>query len=254
MQDTISAVLVDDEEKSRKVLRSLLKKFHPEVSIIGEAVDVDSAFKLVNDNNPELVFLDIQMPGGNGFWLLKQWEQLPFDIIFITSFDQYAIDAIKYSALDYLLKPIAIHELNFAIKKALTNKESKSNKHSKIVTLLNNLDSEAQEKKIAIHVQDRVKLLNLSQILYVEADNSYSIIKLSTGEQYITSKPLKDYEELLSNNKSFVRIHKSCIINLGKIKEYTKGEPCFILMTDNKQFEVARRKKQEILMRLKGNL
>ena len=80
MQDYISAVLVDDEEKSRKVLRSLLEKFHPEVNIMGEAVDVDSAFKLVSDKNPELVFLDIQMPGGNGFWLLKQWEQLPFDI------------------------------------------------------------------------------------------------------------------------------------------------------------------------------
>jgi two-component system LytT family response regulator len=251
MKTLIRAIIIDDEGKSRQVLRALLEKFHPEVTIVGEAGDVDSAFQLVNEQKPELVFLDIQMPGGNGFWLLKQWEVLPFEVIFVTSFDQYAIDAIKYSALDYILKPVAKSELSFAVKKAFHYLELRSSKQPQIITLLNNLDPEIQEKKIAVHVQDKVKLINLSRIVYIESDNTYSIIRISNGEQYIASKPIKDFEELLSNNKNFLRIHKSCIINLSNIKEYSKGEPCFVVMIDNKQFEVARRKKQEILVRLK---
>jgi two-component system LytT family response regulator len=254
MQTSIKAILVDDEEKSRKVLRSLLEKFHTDVTILGEAGDVDSALHLVTEKKPELVFLDIQMPGGNGFWLLKQWETLPFNVIFITSFDQYAIDAIKYSALDYILKPVSVLELGIAIKKAFHTIESKSSKQPQIVTLLNNLDNEIQEKKIAVHIQDKVKLLNLSQIIYIEADNTYSIIKTINGEQYVTSKPIKEYEELLSSNENFLRIHKSYLINLRNIKEYTKGEPCNVIMIDNKQFEVARRKKQEMLLRLRKNI
>jgi two-component system LytT family response regulator len=251
MKRAISVLIVDDEEKSRKVLCRLLQDSFPEVDIVGEAANVEEAYRMVNSIRPNLVFLDIQMPGGNGFWLLKQWEEIPFDIIFVTSFDQYAIEAIKYSALDYLLKPVEVHELRFAIEKAKKNMERRTNIQSKVVTLLNNLDPGAENKRIAVHMQDKVRFLNVKQICHIEAAGTYSKIKMVNNEQFITSKPLKYFQDLLSANGDFIRIHKSCFVNVIHIKEYTKGEICIISMVDGMQFEVARRKKQEVLERIK---
>ena len=252
MNTSISALIVDDEKNSRIVLRSLIKDFVPEVHIIGEATNVEEAYKLINEMHPELVFLDIQMPGGNGFGLLKQWRELPFDVIFVTSFDQYAINAIKFSALDYLLKPVEIEELRRAIGKAVQNIERKANSTPQIMTLLENMDPGITEKKIAIHSNDKVRLIDLKRIIYIEADDSYCEITMANGERFTTSRVLKDFEDIFSENKDFVRIHKSCMINATHIKEYSKGEPCIIEMHDGKQFEVARRKKQEVLERLKS--
>lgn len=247
----ISVLIVDDEEKSRRVLSHLLQDSYPELKIVGEAANVEDAYHLVNSTRPDLVFLDIQMPGGNGFWLLKQWEEIPFDVIFVTSFDQYAIEAIKYSALDYLLKPVEVHELNFAMDKARKNLERRVEIQSKVIALLDNLDPAIEDKRIAVHMQDKVRFLNVKHISYIEADGTYSNIKMLNNEQFTTSKPLKHFEDLLSANKDFIRIHKSCLVNVIHIKEYTKGEPCIISMVDGKQFEVARRKKQEVLERIK---
>jgi two-component system LytT family response regulator len=254
MTAVISAILVDDEERSRRVLRNLLKNYFPEVNIVGEAADVEEAYNLVNTVKPNLVFLDIQMPGGDGFWLLKRWDELPFDVIFVTSFDQHAIEAIKYSALYYLLKPIQVHELKMALGKALTSAERRRANQLQIVSLLDNLDASADDKKVAVHIQDKVRLLNVKQIMYIEVDDHYSNIKMLNGEKFTAAKSLNYFEELLSANKDFMRIHKSSLINVGYIKEYSKGEPCILTMVDGKQFEVARRKKQEILERLKDKL
>jgi two-component system LytT family response regulator len=252
MNKSISALIVDDERNSRIVLRSLITEFVPEIHIVGEAANIEEAYKLINDMNPELVFLDIQMPGGNGFGLLKKWDELPFDVIFVTSFDQYAINAIKFSALDYLLKPVEIDILRASVEKAMHNIEKKSNSNPQIVALLDNIDPGVQDKKIAIHLNDKVRLIDLKRIVYIEADDSYCEITMANNERFTTSRVLKDFEDILSGNLDFIRIHKSCMINAAHIKEYSKGEPCVIEMYDGKQFEVARRKKQEVLERLKS--
>ncbi len=249
--EKIKSIIVDDEKKSRTILTNILKEVGPAIEIVGEAQSVDEAFGLINELHPQLVFLDIQMPGGNGFVLLKMWEEIPFDVIFVTAFDQYALNAIKYSALDYLLKPVGNDDLKFAVNKAIKNIRHRLNMQQQIVALLSNLDPEISEKRIAVHVHDKVKLINIKLIEYIEADDSYSKIKLLTGEIFTIAKLLKDFEEMFFDNHDFVRIHKSCMINVKNIKEYTKGEPCIIEMRDGKQFEVSRRKKQEVLEKLK---
>lgn len=250
--ERIKSIVVDDEKKSRTILINLLNEIAPEVEVVGEAQGVGEAFRLINELHPQLVFLDIQMPGGNGFTLLGMWQEIPFDVIFVTAFDQYALNAIKYSALDYLLKPVVKEDLQFAVNKAIKNIKHRLNMHQQIVALLNNLDPKIPDKRIAVHVHDKVKLININLISYIESDDSYCKIKLVTSETYTIAKHLKDFEEMFFDNNDFVRIHKSCMINVMHIKEYSKGEPCIIEMKDGKQFEVSRRKKQEVLERLKN--
>jgi len=251
MEHTISAIIVDDEKKSRNVLRSLLEQFSTEISLVGEAANVENAYHLITNKTPQLVFLDIRMPHENGFELLKKFDDIPFEIIFITSFDKYAINAIKFSALDYLLKPVEVTDLKEAIKKAVKSISLKTNKHTQIINLLHNLSPETEDRKIAVHAGDNVKLLNEKQIIYIEADGSYCHIYTVESERFTTSKYLKDFEDYFGHTSAFIRIHKSCLINTNQIKEYSKGEPCIIEMHNGKTFEVARRKKQEILEKLK---
>lgn len=250
MQKKISAVLVDDESNSRIVLRSLLTSFFPEIEILAEASNADEAFELINRFSPQLVFLDIQMPGGDGFSLLKKWELIPFDVIFVTSFDQFAINAIRFSALDYLLKPIEVTDLRHAINKALRNEEQRGNNRILLENLRHSVSNETRERKIAVHVRDKVRLIPVAAIAYLLADASWSHLITAEGERYIISKNLKELEELLAEDSGFIRAHKSYIINVRFITEYSKGEPCMITMKDGKVFEIARRKKREILDRV----
>ncbi|CAN5812702.1 LytTR family DNA-binding domain-containing protein [soil metagenome] len=248
----ISALLIDDEESSRIVLSNLLKDFFPEVSIVGEAENVEDAYLLVNKLGPQLVFLDIQMPKANGFSLLKKFETIPFEVIFVTSFDKFAINAIKFSALDYLLKPVEIADLKDAVNKAIQCIEQKKNKNTQIINLVNSFDSDFKEPKIAVHAGDKVKMLSIQHIVYIQAEGRYCNIVLDTNEVYVTAKYLKEFEDYLSARPSFIRISQSLMINVKYIKEYSKGDPFIIGMLDGKCFEVPRRKKPDILERLKA--
>lgn len=251
MENKITAILVDDEANVRVVLRDLLETFFTEVEVIGEAESVDAAYKLINDKKPQLVFLDIQMPKQSGFNLLKKFEELPFEVVFVTSYDQYAINAIKFSALDYLLKPVEVKDLRDTIAKAKKSIERKTKNSVQIINLLRTMDSDIRDRKIAVHVGENVKLLTEREILYIEADQRYCHITTTTNERFTTAKYMKDFEEYLGNTSELIRIHKSCMINVNHIKEYSKGEPYFIEMTNGKMFEIARRKKGEILERVK---
>ncbi len=248
----IKTLIVDDEAGSREVLLSLLEKYFPEVEVLGEAKNVEEAFEQIQSKSPELVFLDIQMPRATGFDLLKKFEQVPFEVVFITSFDKYAINAIKFSALDYLLKPVELEDLGNAIKKAINSIESKTNNKNLIINLLLNLDKDSNEKKIAIHSGEKVKFLSELSIIYVEGDGRYCHVTLTNGEVYITAKNLKDFEDYFESTNSFVRISRDFIINLRHVKDYTKREPCIIQMTNGKSFEISRRKKTEVLEKLKN--
>ena len=252
MKNKISCILVDDEENSRVVLQNLLKDFFPEIEIAGEAENVEKAFALVEKVKPQLVFLDIQMPKANGFTLLKKFDVVPFEVIFVTSFDKYAINAIKFSALDYLLKPVETQDLKEAVGKAIKCIEEKTNRNTQIVNLIQSVDGDNKERKIAVHSGEKVKLLETADIVYIEADRRYCKIVTKDNEPYTTAKYLKDFEDYLSNNKLFVRISQSHLINVKYIKEYNKGEPCVIEMQTGVSFEVPRRKKHEVLERLKG--
>lgn len=258
MKTKITCILVDDESNSRIVLRSLLKRYEKDIEVVGEAQNVDEAYDLIQKYNPQLVFLDIQMPRGDGFSLLGKFvnanlvpDKIPFEVIFVTSYDKYAINAIKFSALDYLLKPIEIKDLDNAISKAIDRVNDKKNTQPQIVNLLHTLSEETDEHKIAVHLADNVKLIDPKTILFIEADGSYCHIHTSNNESYITSKYLKDFEDYFGQHSVFVRINKSILLNTKYIERYTKGEPCIIEMSNGQNFEVSRRKKQEVLERIK---
>ncbi|MGZ5471887.1 MAG: LytR/AlgR family response regulator transcription factor [Nitrososphaeraceae archaeon] len=250
--DQIITLIVDDESNSRNVLRKLLQAEHDIIKVVDVAADVEEAFMKIQAYKPQLVFLDIQMPTSNGFNLLRKFESVPFEVIFVTSFDKYAINAIKFSALDYLLKPIELPDLKMAIDKAVKAIEDKENKNALVINLLHNLETDITDRKIAVHSNDKVKMISELQINYIEGERRYSNIYTANGETYLTAKYLKNFEEYFSENSSFIRINKSFIINVRHIKHYTKGDPFIVEMVDGKVFEVSRRKKTEVLEKIKS--
>lgn len=247
----INCVLVDDEKNGRVVLSELLGKYCPDVEIVGEAGNIDEAYALITHKQPHLVFLDIQMPGGDGFELLKKFREITFDIVFVTSFDKYAVSAIKFSALDYLLKPVDVGDLLSCIEKVRGQRSSKQKKGEWVVNLLNNLDESKPEKKIVVHHNDKVKFLNLSDIICFEAESNYTHIYSTDGERYTPARVLRDFEEYLEKYSNFMRINKKAIVNLNYVTGYTKTEPHILFLKNGKEYEVGRRKKTELMGRVK---
>lgn len=249
---TIKCVIVDDELHGRIVLKELLAKFCPDISIAGEADHIVEAYNLIKDIKPDLVFLDIQMPGGNGFSLLKKFEDLDFEVVFVTSYDQYAVTAFKFSALDYLLKPVEIDELKACVEKVKKRKAEKQSSGAWVLNLLNNLDETSTDKKLALHHKDKVRLINLSDVVCLEAESNYTTVYTNDGEKYTPARVLKDFELFLAPYPSFIRINKSVIVNIGCVTEYSKGEPCILYLNNGMEFEISRRKKAEMNERMRG--
>lgn len=246
----IPAIIVDDEKNSRIVLEELLKKYCPEVSIVDCASNIDDAYKIIREKEPQLIFLDIQMPNGNGFDLLNRFQKIPFQVIFITSHSQFAINAIKFNALDYILKPVDIEDLKTSVRKATEAITHQRNRHLQIINLINDF-SQKQEKKLMVHDKENVQLINISSVVYIKGEGNYSKITTTENQSFVCSKTLKDFEDYFNNHANFIRIHKSIIINTNHIKQYSKTEPCIINMVNGKDIEVSRRKRQEILDKLK---
>lgn len=250
MNELIKTIITDDESKSRVVLRTLLKRHFPQIDIVGEAGSAQEAFELINTLKPQLVFLDIQMPRADGFSLLKRFDPVPFETIFVTSFDQYAISAIKFSALDYLLKPVEVSELTNAVKKAIDRVRAQRGNNTQIINLLRSIDDLPETHHVAIHMNDSVRLVEETAIVSVVADGHYCVIQTDSNERFTTAKILRDFEEYFGEHSSFVRIGKSQMINAKKILKYSKGEPCIIEMINGEVFEVARRRKPEVLAKI----
>jgi len=245
----IDAIIVDDEADSRSVLQKLLTNFCPSINVVAEAADIQKGFELINSLKPSVVFLDIQMPGGNGFMLLKKFEKIFFDTVFVTSYDKYALEAIKLSALHYLLKPIEVKDLLEAVDRIEKNAYKKQVINSQIANAIGN--SEGIQKKITIHMQDKVLFLSLHEITHLESERNYTVIFTTNGKKYTSSKNLGEYEEMFKEQEVFYRINKSCIVNLNHISNYTKDEPCILTINGKNKQEVSRRKKQELLELLK---
>ncbi len=242
----LKCILIDDEPSGRIVLKELLTKYCPGVQIADEAASVTEAYEKISSLQPDFIFLDIQMPGGNGFDLLKKFDEINFDTIFVTSYDKYAITAIKFSALDYLLKPVDISDLVSSVEKVKSRKNSAGHPGNLVVNLLNNIDDTVNEKKLAIHHTDKVKFLKLSDIVCFEAANNYTCIFTADDQKYTAPRVLKDFEDFLPEQKNFIRLNKGVIVNVTYIQHYSKGEPCVISLKNKQEYEISRRRKIEL--------
>ncbi len=245
----MKAIIVDDEAPIRTALQISLRKFCPFVHIIGEAETCQQAFELLQYEPPDLVFLDIEMPDETGFDFLTRFDQPPFEVIFITGFDHYAIKAIKFSAIDYLLKPINRLELIKAVGKVQSRLQNKAANHNSFL-IQNILRPNHQENQIAIPKINGYEFIPVQQIIHCEADRENTIIHLEQQKSIYATKGLKELYSLLEDY-GFYRIHKSHIINLHKMERYFKGEGGYVLMKNQSSIDISRRRKQGFLDKLK---
>jgi two-component system LytT family response regulator len=244
----INAVIIDDEPKNIKVLKNMLEEFCPRVHLIGKATNSNEGKELIQQKKPDLVFLDIEMPYGNGFDLLNALMPVDFEVVFVTAFDKYMLQALKYSALDFLLKPVNIDELKIAVQNAEL-RIRKNSINQQINALLENFrKQDSGLKKIAIPAIDGFDFILIDDIIRCEAQGAYTKIYLNNSKNVIVSKPLKDYEALLPED-IFFRIHNSHLINLNYIKKYNRGRGGLVELEDGSTIEVAIRRKDEFLKR-----
>jgi two-component system, LytTR family, response regulator len=246
----IKALIIDDEAKARNLLQHYLTSFATEVSEILQADGVDNALSILETYQPDIVFLDVEMPYKNGFQFLLEKKDPSFDVIFTTAYNQYAIQAIRFSALDYLLKPVDPDELKNAIARHLEKRESINEKKALYENLVSNIEKkEVRDFRIAVPSAEGVYFFTIDEILRLEADRSYTHIHLVKKRPFIASKTLKHFEEMLEEFQ-FIRTHKSHLVNPRHITHVTNDNE-FILLTDGSKVEVSRRKKDEVLQQLR---
>ena len=245
----LQTLIIDDEKRGRELLRMVLSTHCPEVKVIGEASNIKEAYNLIVQTDPDLIFLDIEMPGGTGFDLLSKFDEINFEVIFVTAFDKYAIKAIKFSAMDYLLKPVDEEELVKAIKKVEENQNKKSNKE-RINNLVSNVKKTSDNQKIGLTSSDGLEFIEIKTILRCEADGKYTSVFLHDGKKLLVSKNLKEFEDLLTDY-NFFRIHHSHLVNLDYIKKYQSDRGGYVVMSDGSTITVSQRKKEDFLNSLK---
>jgi len=241
-KEKIRALIVDDEKNARFTLREMLLRFCPEIEVLAEADGVATAYDLATEIDFDVIFLDIQMMDGSGFDFLKQIKQIDFEVIFTTAYDQFALKAIKFSALDYLLKPLDAIELQAAVAK-LTKKKGAQSQQMNV--LLNNLQDD-EKQKLVLSTSEGMHILQIKNIVRCEADDYYTRFFLVDKRIIMVSKTLKDSEELLLGH-SFVRSHKSHLVNMDYVKKYVKSAGGYLELRDGTQIPVSRRKKELIL-------
>jgi two-component system LytT family response regulator len=245
MQDLpVKVLIVDDEVNGRNGLKGLLQANCPEIEEIELCGSVDEAVNAIGNKKPDLVFLDIEMPEKSGFELLNCFEEIDFYVIFVTAYDKYAIQAIKLNALDYLLKPVRSEDLINAVHK-VTELNRKKNK-----LLLSSLKKNYQKlEKLAIPIREGFSFVDIKDVVRCEADANYSIIFLDSGSKITSSKTLGEYESVL-DELGFLRTHKSHLVNLHYVKNYSKGEGGVITLKDGTEIPVSKKKRQDFLMRI----
>jgi len=244
--EKLKAIIIDDEANSRNSLRQKLTVHCPEVEIIAECESGEAGIKAIEEINPHIIFLDVEMPRMNGFTMLQQLHNRNFEVIFTTAYDHYAIRAIRFSALDYLVKPVDVDELKTSVAATL-QKRNRSGNNDRLETLLHNLVNEKNlDSRLAIPSLEGLQFVELNDIIYLEAESNYTVIHLQDSPKITVSKTLKDFEELLPH-PVFIRIHHSYIINKNLVKKYLKGEGGQVIMSNGQTLDVARRKKDEFM-------
>jgi len=249
--EKINALIVDDEQDSRETLRSYLTKYCPQVHILDEAANIQEARTAILKHEPQLVFLDVEMPHGNAFDLLEQWETVPFETIFVTAFSKYAIQAFNQSAAHYLLKPLEIE----ALEKAVSDAQERINKNKLINTaqvLLENIrTSGSQNRKLVLPLLEGFDIVRASEILYCEANDNFTCFYFKNGNRSMICRSLKFYDQVLEP-LGFCRIHRSFVVNLDTIVRYNKGKGGSIILENGKELMVANSRKEGLVGKLKG--
>ena len=243
--------ILDDEPGALEVLEIHLHKHSKEIEIVGKNTQPVKAVQEIIDSKPELLFIDVQMPKLNGFDVLEKLPKPWPLVIFVTAFDKFAIDAIKFSALYYLLKPINVNELKLAVAKALETKNKTNHQHS-LEELINNLKLvQGFKQKIAIKNNDTIEYIEAEEIIRCEADNNYTIIYTVNKKKIILSKTLKEFDHLLAAH-DFIRIHQSHLINKHHIKRFIKTDGGSVMLSDGTELPVARARKEHLMKSMEG--
>jgi len=243
---SLKAVIVEDEKHSRQTLKSLVEEFCIDIEVIGLAGSVTEAVEVIKTNNPDVIFLDIELQTGTGFDVLNQVSHLNFEVIFTTAFEQYAIKAVKFSSLDYLLKPIDLEELQSAVQKAQSKKNQEVYKKQLETLMLNLKQQKPKLNKICLATSDGFEFIEVNDIIYCKAEGSYTSFILKNKNKLLVSKHLKEYENLLLE-QDFMRVHNSFLINLKEVKKYVKADGGYIIMNNNDTVSISRSKKDDFI-------
>lgn len=244
----IRSIIVDDELNSRESLRILVEEFCDGIKVDALCQNVSEAIEAIAQFDPDIVFLDIQLQRETGFDLLTRVRNPRFEVIFTTAYSEYAIKAFKFSAIDYLLKPIDVEELKGAIGKV--QKQFSQNVSDRLQHLLQNLSTGSSENyKLALPTAEGLTFVKVNDILYCEASSNYTEITVADNKKHVVSRTLKEYEDLLAD-QNFFRIHHSTLINLNHIKKYVRGDGGYVVMNNDKSLDVSKRKKEGFLTRI----
>jgi len=245
----IKALIIDDVEKARSALKSDIKTYCPNVHVIGEADGVETGLQLIKNTTPDVIFLDIRMSDGSGFDLIAKLRQqgvIPFQIIFTTAYDEYAIKAFKFSAIDYLLKPVDHEDLIQAVQKIKVQDEHSSLKENMELLLESVKGMKTSNKRIALNSVDKVQIVNVDDIIQCESQKNYTLFYLTNKKQVLITRTLKEFEDMLEED-NFLRVHHSHLINVKHLKEYIKTDGGYAVMSDGSQVPVSVRKKEQLL-------
>ena len=240
----IKAIIIDDESCFREMIQFLLEDYFPDVKVVAQAESVEGGVQVIEEHIPDLVFLDIELKGGTGFHVLQKLKNRKFKLIFVTAFNEFAIQAIKFSAIDYILKPINEFEFKSGVERAI--QEIERNEPPVPVENLFNNNQGKQDKKLVLRTSQNIHVVNIGDITHCEADNAYTTFFLNSGEKIMVSKGICNYIELLSSC-GFVTPHQSHLVNLNYVKKIDKSDGGFLILKDNTEIPSSVRRKQAVL-------
>jgi two-component system LytT family response regulator len=244
----MKSIIIDDEEKSAQSLKILLTDFCDNVTVTSLCQNISEGIKAIRLDQPDVVFLDVNLQRETGFDLFKHFNDVPFSVIFTTAFSEYATKAFRYAALDYLLKPIDVNELKEAINRV--DQKINGDLSGQLQNLFRDLKSQKKEfLKLALPTLDGLVFINVDDIIYCEASSNYTTFYLLNDQKHIVSRTLKEYDDLLSD-RDFFRIHNAYLVNIKQIKKYVKGEGGYVVMDNNISLDVSKRKKDAFLMKI----
>ncbi len=245
----MTGVIVDDEARSRRILKAFCEEYCPNLEIVGMTNSVQTTRDLLKEQTPDVLFLDIEMPHENGLALIKEWEgAFPSEVIFTTAYEQYALEAFHVDAIDYLLKPIQIDELIAAVGRVQARLNQQNNT-TKLGVLKHLIETEKLDK-IALTTFDGFTFVSPTAIVRCQAHDNYTYVYFTDGSFLLLTKTLKHYEEVVLNRKNFFRVHKSHLVNLDYVEQFIKGRQAYIVMKDESKIEVSERKRKLLLEKL----
>jgi two-component system LytT family response regulator len=239
----IKSIIVDDEKHGRENLAGILKQYCPEAELLGDADSVETAISLISEINPDLVFLDIEMPRANGFQLLEHFKDFRFEVIFVTAYDNYAIKAIRFSAIDYILKPINLNDLQTAVRK-VANRIQQKQENQRMKQLVYNI-TQPQNPRIGLPSGDRVEFIEVNKIIRCQGEGNYTHIYFEGSKHLLVAKTLVEFEDLLQEY-SFTRVHKTHLVNLKHVITYVKNDGGILKLSNGDEVPISRRRKEEV--------